>query len=53
VTREGDEDGTSEIAPISEVRHSGLVVQEETIAKDVDNAEAEQTMVEAKSENES
>jgi hypothetical protein len=54
VTREGDEAGTTETAPISEVmRHSRLVMQEETIAKGVADVEAEQTVAEAESENES
>ena len=53
VTREGDEAGTTETAPISEVmRHSGLVVQKETITEGIANAEAEQTMAEVVSENE-
>jgi hypothetical protein len=54
VTHEGDEAGTTETAPILEVmRRSGLVVQEETIAEGVGDAEAEQTAAEAESENES
>jgi hypothetical protein len=54
VTREGDEAGTAETAPISEVmKRFELVVQEETIAEGVADAEAEQTDAEAKSENES
>jgi hypothetical protein len=54
VTREGDETKTTEIAPILEVtRLFGLVVQEETIAEGVANAEAEQTAAEVESENES
>jgi hypothetical protein len=49
---EGDEVGTSEIAPISEMmKHSGLVVQEETEIFPTD-AEAERTIAEADSENE-
>jgi hypothetical protein len=54
VTHEGDEAETTDTAPISEVmRRYGLVVQEETIAEDVTNVEAKQTVVEAESENES
>jgi hypothetical protein len=54
VTHEEDETETTETVPISEVmRRSRLVVQEETIAKDVADAEAEQTTVEAESDNES
>jgi hypothetical protein len=53
VTREGKEAGTSETAPILEMmRHSGLVVQEETIAEGVVDAEAGSTIAEADSENE-
>jgi uncharacterized protein with von Willebrand factor type A (vWA) domain len=53
VIREGDEVGTSETALISEVmKHSGLVVQEETITEGAADAEAEQTVAEAESENE-
>jgi tRNA splicing ligase len=49
-----DEIETTETAHISEMmRHFGLVVQEEIIAKGVTNVEAEQTMAKAKSENES
>jgi hypothetical protein len=54
VTSEGDEVGTTETAPISEVmKCSGLVVQEETIGEGVADAEAQQTAAESKSENES
>ena len=54
VTCEVDETETTETTPISEMmRRSGLVVQEETIAKGVTNAEAEQTVAEVESENES
>jgi hypothetical protein len=54
VTREGDEAKTTETTPISEVmKPSGLVVQEETIAEGVADAEAEQTAAKAKSDNES
>jgi hypothetical protein len=54
VTREGDETETTETAPISEMmRRSGLVVQEETIAKGITDAEAEQTVAKDESENES
>jgi hypothetical protein len=55
VAREGDEAGTFEIAPISEMmKRSRLVVQEETelIPKDVVDLEAEPTIAEADSENE-
>ena len=53
VAHEGDEIGTSETAPISEVmKRSGLVVQEETITEGVADAEAEQTIAEADSKNE-
>jgi hypothetical protein len=53
VTCEGDEAGTTETAPISEVmKRSGLVVQEETIAEGVADAEAKQTVVEVDSKNE-
>jgi hypothetical protein len=55
VAHEGEEAGTSEIAPILEMmKRSGLVVQEEKEpipTEDVD-AEAELTTVEADSENE-
>jgi hypothetical protein len=41
VTRKGDETETTETTPISEMmRRSGLVVQEETIAEGVTDAEA-------------
>jgi hypothetical protein len=54
VTHEGDETETTETTPILEMmRRFGLVVQEETIAEGVTNAEAEQTVAEAESENES
>jgi hypothetical protein len=55
VAREGDEGGTSEIAPISEMtKRSGLVVQEETelIPTYVVDVEAEPIIAEADSENE-
>jgi hypothetical protein len=53
VACEGDEAGTSEIAPISEVmKHSGLVVQEEAITEGAADAEAEPTITESDSENE-
>jgi hypothetical protein len=53
VVCEGDEVGTSETAPISEVmKRSGLVVQEETITEGAADAEAEQTVGEADNENE-
>jgi uncharacterized protein with von Willebrand factor type A (vWA) domain len=52
VTHEGDEAGTTETAPISEVmRRSRLVVQEETIVEGVADAEAKQTVAEVDSEN--
>jgi hypothetical protein len=52
VAREGDEARTSETTPILEMmKHFGLVVQEETIAKGVVDAEAEPTIAEAHSEN--
>jgi hypothetical protein len=45
VAHEGDEAGTSETAPISKMmKHSGLVVQEETITKGAADAEAEPTI---------
>jgi hypothetical protein len=51
VAREGDEVGAFETTSISEVmKRSGLVVQEETIAKG--GADAEQAAAEAESENE-
>jgi hypothetical protein len=54
VTRKGDETKTTETTPILEMmRRSGLVVQEKTIAEGITNAEAEQTVAKAKSENES
>jgi hypothetical protein len=55
VAREGEEAGTSETAPISEMmRRSGLIVQEEKepVQTDVVDAEAEPTNAEADSENE-
>ena len=56
VTHEGEETGTSEIAPISEVmRRSRLIVQEENETvptEDVVDAEVEPTTAEAGSENE-
>jgi hypothetical protein len=40
VTHEGDETETTETAPILEMmKHSGMVVQEETIAKGTSNVE--------------
>jgi hypothetical protein len=52
VAREGDGFGTSKTAPILEVMNrSRLVVQEETIAEGAADAEAEQTIAEADSEN--
>jgi hypothetical protein len=54
VSREGDENETTEIAPILEMmRRSGLVVQEGTIAEGTSNAEAEQAVTEVESDNES
>jgi hypothetical protein len=53
VTRKGDEAGTTEIAPISEVMtRSGLVVQEETITEGVVDTKAEQIVAETDSKNE-
>jgi hypothetical protein len=56
VAREGEEGGTSKIAPISEMmKRSGLVVQEEkepVPTEDVVDAEAKPTATEADSENE-
>jgi hypothetical protein len=54
VSCEGDETEMTETAPILEMmRHSRLIMQEETIAEGVTNAEVEQTVAEAESENES
>jgi hypothetical protein len=54
VSREGDEIEVTETTPISEMmRRSGLVVQEEAIAKGTSNAEAEQVVAEVGSDNES
>jgi hypothetical protein len=56
VTREGEEVGTSETAPISEMmRRSGLIVQDEkeiNPPKDVADDEVEPTTAEADSEDE-
>jgi hypothetical protein len=47
VTHEGEEDKTTETAPISEVmRQSGLVVTEEAIDEGAPTAEAEQADIE-------
>jgi hypothetical protein len=54
VSREGDETEVTETSPISEVmRRSGLVVQEGATTEGTSNAEAEQTMAEVGSDNES
>jgi hypothetical protein len=52
VSREGDDVEVTEITPISEVmRRSGLVVSEGAVADD-ESAEAEQTIVEDRSDDE-
>jgi hypothetical protein len=52
VSREGDDVEVTEIAPISEVmRRSGLVVSEGAVADD-ESAEAEQTIVEDRNDDE-
>jgi hypothetical protein len=52
VSHEGDDAEMTEIAPISEMmRRSGLVMSEEAIAE-VETAEAEQTVVEDRSDDE-
>jgi hypothetical protein len=54
VSHKGDGAKASETAPISEVmRRSGLVVSEEAIVEGTSTAEAEQTVAEEGSENES
>jgi hypothetical protein len=52
VSREGDDVEVTEITPISEVmRRSGLVVSEGAVADD-ESAEAEQTIVEDRNDDE-
>jgi hypothetical protein len=52
VSREGDDAGMTETTPISEMmRRSGLVVPEEVVAE-VETVEAEQTVVEDRSDDE-
>ena len=54
VSHEGDENETTETAPISEMlRRSGLVLQEGAIAEGTSNAEVEQAMTKVESDNES
>jgi hypothetical protein len=52
VSHEGDETEATETAPISEMmRRSGLVVPGGAIVEGVSNAEAEQALTEAESDN--
>jgi hypothetical protein len=54
VSHEGDETKTTETAPISEMmRRLGLILQEGAITEGASNVEAEQTVTEVESDNES